>query len=195
MRPLTIGAGVLLLTVALAGAAAAPTPQQADAFALKLARIQARGNSAPSGARTEVPNDELNAYLRLRYASMLPSGVADPSVTMAGPGRLSGRAIVDLDGIRKKSSGGWFDPAAYLSGRLPVTAVGTLRAVNGKGEFVLERADVSGIPVPTTLIQELVTYYTTSPELPEGFRLDRPFDLPSSIQRIDVVAGHATVVQ
>ena len=43
-------------------------------------------------------------------------------------GRLSGRAVVDLDVIRKKkSSGGWFDPTSYLTGTLPVTASGVLR--------------------------------------------------------------------
>ena len=72
---------------------------------------------------------------------------------------MSGKAIVDLDTVRKKSSGGWFDPAAYLTGRLPVTATGTPDHRPGNARFQFESADVSGIPVPKTLLQELVSYY------------------------------------
>jgi hypothetical protein len=54
---------------------------------------------------------------------------------------------------------------------------------------------VSGIPVPLSLLQELVTYYTKSPDFPNGVNLNEPFDLPSKIQRIDVDPGRAIVVQ
>ena len=184
---------VLVATVALS--AAALNPQKADAFEQKWTTVVARGERPPSGQRTEFANDELNAYLQLRMAPKFPTGVADPSVTLVGQGRMSGKAIVDLDNIRKKSSGGWFDPAAYLTGRLPVTATGTLTTDKGTGRFQFESADVSGIPVPKTLLQELVSYYTKSPDMPNGVNLDQPFELPSNIQTIDVQPGRATVVQ
>ncbi|MGE0461942.1 MAG: hypothetical protein AB7Q16_11285 [Vicinamibacterales bacterium] len=194
MRPF-----ILLAALTASGAAAlavAPSPQKADLFELKLSNVMARGVAAePTGYRTEFADDEVNAYLQLRLAQRFPAGVADPSVTLVGQGRLSARAIVDLDGLRKKSSGGWFDPAAYLAGRLPVTATGTLKTANGRGQLQLESAEVSGIPVPLTLLQELVTYYTKSPDLPTGVNLNEPFDLPSKIQRIDVDPGRAVVVQ
>ncbi len=194
MRPfLLLAAFTATGAVTIAGA---PSPQKADLFELKLSNVMARGVAAePTGYRTEFPDDEVNAYLQLRLAQRFPAGVADPSVTLVGQGRLSARAIVDLDGLRKKSSGGWFDPAAYLAGRLPVTATGTLKTANGRGQLQLESAEVSGIPVPLTLLQELVTYYTKSPDLPNGVNLNEPFDLPSKIQRIDVDPGKATVVQ
>jgi hypothetical protein len=194
MRPL-----ILLAALASTGAAiiaAAPTPQKADLFELKMSNVMARGVAAePTGYKTEFADDEVNAYLQLRLASKFPTGVADPSVTLVGDGRLSARAVVDLDGIRKKSSGGWFDPAAYLGGRLPVTATGTLKTAGGRGQLQLESAEVSGIPVPLTLLQELVAFYTKSPDLPNGVNLNEPFTLPSKIQRIDVDPGRATVVQ
>ena len=194
MRPVATFAASLAVSAAL-GAHGVPTPQQADAFDRKLTSVIERGQVEPSGHRTEFAGDELNAYLQLRLADRFPTGVAEPSVTLVGQGRLSGRAIVDLDGIRKKSSGGWFDPAAYLAGKLPVTATGTLQTADGTGRFVLERAEVSGVPIPKTLLQEVVTYYTRSPELPKGVNLDEPFDLPVRIQRIDVGPGVATIVQ
>lgn len=194
MRLIAILAASFAVPAVLA-AAMVPTPRHADEFDRKLNAVIERGQIEPSGHRTEFVDDELNAYLQLRLASRFPAGVAEPSVTLVGGGRLSGRAIVDLDGIRKKSSGGWLDPAAYLSGKLPVTATGTLQTANGSGRFVLESAEVSGIPIPKTLLQEVVTYYTRSPELPNGVNLDQPFDLPVRIQRIDVNSGSATVVQ
>jgi hypothetical protein len=193
MRLPTLLAASLVATVALG--AAALNPQKADAFEQKLNAVMARGETPPSGQRTDFAGDELNAYLQLRMAPKFPAGVADPSVTLVGQGRVSGKAMVDLDNIRKKSSGGWFDPAAYLTGRLPVTATGTLTTDKGTGRFQFESADVSGIPVPKTLLQELVSYYTKSAEMPNGVNLDQPFDLPSNIQQIDVQPGRATVVQ
>jgi hypothetical protein len=193
MRPIVIFAASMVATAALG--AAALNPQKADAFEQKWTAVMARGDTPPSGQRTDFGDDELNSYLQLRLAPKFPTGVAEPSVTLVGQGRVSGKATVDLDNIRKKSSGGWFDPAAYLSGRLPVTATGTLTTDQGNGRFQFESADVSGIPVPKTLLQELVSYYTKSPELPNGVNLDQPFDLPSNIQKIDVQPGRATVVQ
>jgi len=193
MRLSTILAALLTSsTIALAGA---PNSQQAAAFEAKMNAIITRGESRPTGYRTEFVGDEVNSYLQLRLAAKLPSGVADPAVTLQDAGRLSGRAIVDLDGIRKKSSGGWFDPTAYLGGKLPVTATGTLTTANGTGQFSLETAEISGIPIPKSFLQELVSYYTKSPDNPNGINIDAPFQLPVQIQRIDVVTDKATVVQ
>jgi hypothetical protein len=193
MRVLTLFAAVTLTsTLVLAGA---PTTQQAAAFEAKMNAIIARGEARPTGYRTEFAGDEVNAYLQFRLSSQLPNGVAEPSVSLHDQGRLSGRAIVDLDGIRQKSSGGWFDPTAYVGGKLPVTAAGTLKTADGRGQFVLESAEISGVPIPKTLLQEVVSFYTKSPNLPNGVNLDAPFDLPSGIRQIDVVTNKATVVQ
>ena len=190
-----VAIAALLASAGGIGATAALTPQQADAFAQKLSAVIARAEAPPSGHRTEFANDELNAYLQLRLAPTLPAGVTEPSMTLVGGGRVSGQAVVDLDGLRNRSSGGWLDPSAYLGGRLPVVAVATLKTGNGAGQLLIERAEISGIPVPVALLQELVTYYTKSPDLPNGFNLAAPFELPSRIQRIDVDTGRAIVVQ
>ena len=41
----------------------------------------------------------------------------------------------------------------------------------------------------------MVSYYTKSPDNPNGINIDAPFELPVQIQRIDVVTDKATVVQ
>jgi hypothetical protein len=186
---------IALTFVPAALAARAATPAQADAFERKMSLVLQRSADVPSGARTEFEGDEVNAYLQLRLISRFPTGVTEPAVSLVGDGRLNGRAIVDLDGIRRKSSGGWLDPASYLAGRLPVTATGTLKTSAGRGELALERVEISGIPVPTALLQEIVAYYTRSPEYPNGVSLNDPFTLPARIQHIEIEKDRATVVQ
>jgi hypothetical protein len=194
----------LVLAVVAAGSAGLlaqdPTlsAAQADRFYAKVMTVVRHPGvkaADTAAARTVFTEPEINSYLKYRAPEHLPDGVADPVVSLVGPGRLSGRVQVDLDNVRKKSSGGWFDPAAYLTGRLPVTVSGTLVAANGVGRFNLETAAVSGVPVPKTLIQELVTYYTRSAETPDGVRLDQAFDLPVGIERIEIREKEATVVQ
>jgi hypothetical protein len=126
----------------------------------------------------------------------VPTGVTEPSISIRGAGRLHGRAIVDLDVVRRKNgSGGWFDPRSYLTGRLPVTAVGMLETHDGRGKFTLETATISGVPIPKSLLQELLSYYSRSEDYPNGINMDDPFELPAKIQRIQVDAGRGTIIQ
>jgi len=136
----------------------------------------------------------MNAYLRYR-AKWIPPGITEPSVQFVGANRIATLVTADLDGVRRKSSGGWFDPTSYLSGRLPVYVTGTLTTGAGKGRFVLDTATVDGIPVPRVFVHELLAYYTRSDTNPGGVRMEEPFELPSDIDRIDVAAGQAVVIQ
>jgi len=187
---------VAVVVVATAASAAAQTSlqAQADAAWAKLQRVM-RGAASPAAARRTVfTQTEMNAYLRTR-ATWLPTGITEPRVTFIGANKLTTLVTADLDGVRRRSSGSWFDPTAYLSGRLPVEVTGTLSTGAGRGRFVLERATVDGIPVPQFFIDELLAYYTRSADNPSGVRLADPFALPSEIERIDVATGEAVVVQ
>lgn len=192
------------LTLALVFAAAirvatAQSPQAlADAAYGKLQALIHRQEStreARAATRTVFSQTEMNAYLKYRASSWLPTGVTDPTVQFLGPQRIATLVTADLDGVRRKSSGGWFDPTAYLSGRLPVYVTGTLATSGGRGRFALEQATVSGVPVPKLFIAELLAYYTRSPENPSGLGLEDPFELPNEIQAIDVTQGSAVVIQ
>jgi hypothetical protein len=187
--------GALALTSALFAAVDAQSPQaQADAtYGKLLGVIQAGESSRGTGRRTVFTQSEMNAYLQHRAQSWLPAGLTNPRLDFVDVNKVATTVIADLDGVRRKSSGGWFDPTAYLSGRLPVHVVGTLTTQQGR--FDLEQATVDGIPVPRLFIQELLAFYTATPEQPSGVRLDQPFELPSAIERIDVRPGQATVVQ
>ena len=92
----------------------------------KVATITAHAEKPTKVARrTTVTENEVNSYLVYEAREQIPVGVVDPSVTILGTGRVSGRAVVDLDAVRKqKNPTSLLDPMNYLMGRLPVTATG-----------------------------------------------------------------------
>jgi hypothetical protein len=178
--------------------AAAISKQQADLFARKMAQIvgQADRVEKQGTRRTSVSESEVNSWFAYGAKPLLPAGVADPHITMVGNGKLAGTALVDLDAIaKKKQSGGTFDLWNLVGGKVPVNVIGTLRTKDGQGSFLLESADISGLPVPKSFLQELVSSYSRTPNNPRGVNLDDPFALPASIRQIDVGAGQAVVVQ
>jgi hypothetical protein len=144
---------------------------------------------------TTVTDTEVNSYLKFLAGTQVPVGIADPILHGVGDGRVTGRAVVDLDAVRTQKKRTWSDPLAYLTGRLPVSAQGTLTTTNGTGRFVLESAEISGVAIPKSLLQELLTYYSKNPERPNGINMDDPFELPSAIKEIKVGAGNTTIVQ
>ena len=83
----------------------------------------------------------------------------------------------------------------YLTGRLPLTARGRLVTQNGVGRFELEGAELSGVTIPKTFVQELLSFYSRSNEDPDGINMDDPFTLPARIREIRVATGASTIVQ
>jgi hypothetical protein len=171
--------------------------QAADRLLGKAIAINANAlASRPVPARTIVTEEELNSFLALDAREQLPVGVAEPSVEMLADGRVVAHAIVDLDAVRKqRSSGGWLDLSSYLRGQVPVSATGTLRAAEGMARFDLDSADIYGIRIPKSLLQEVVAHYSRSSENPRGLDIDAPFPLPARIRAIEVRRGQAIVLQ
>jgi hypothetical protein len=171
--------------------------EAADRLLRKAIAINENGLlSRPAHARTTVTEEELNSFLALDARDQLPVGVAEPRVEMLADGRVVARALVDLDAVRKlRSSGGWLDPSSYLRGQMPVSATGTLHASDGMARFDLESAEIYGIRIPKSLLQEVVAHYSRSSENPRGLDIDAPFPLPSRIRAIEVRKGQAIVLQ
>jgi hypothetical protein len=184
------------VTVALAADQRA-SKRDAALLQQKVATIAAHGERpTKEGRRTTVTENEVNSYLVYDAGQQLPAGVVDPGVSILGTGRLSGRAVVDLDAVRHaKASQSWFDPTNYLTGRLPVAATGRLQTSNGIGRFELESASVGGVPIPKMFLQEIVGYYSRTPQNPAGLNIDDPFALPARIREIQVERGQAIIVQ
>ena len=150
----------------------------------------------PRRNRTPVSENEINAYLQFYAADQLPPGVVDPEVQIHGQGRLSGHATIDLDAIKHLSPDSWAGALMLLGGdRLPISATGVLHTKDGIGRLQIEQVELSGLPVPTTLLQELVSRYSRTPDNPDGARLDDPFTLPARIREIQIEEGRAIIVQ
>ena len=194
-----LAVAVLLSVAPLLAGTVRVSKEDAERFQAKLTKIVEFGNAKPTAKATKrstpVTDIEVNSYLRLKAADQIPVGVTEPELTAVGDGRVAGRAIVDLDAVRKQKQRGWLDPLAYLGGQLPVTAAGHLTTKDGKGQFVLESAEVKGVPIPKAVVQELLSYYSRTPQNPGGIDMDAPFELPARIKEIRVGSGTSTVVQ
>lgn len=189
----------LLAALALVGSASADvlTPQLAAAFEKKVVLVQSQADKkAPKERPTAFTQAETNSYLKYKAGALLPVGLTEPEVTLLGNGRVSGKAIVDLDVVRQKqSSGGWFDPTSYLTGKLLVTARGRVVTWDGKGKVEVESAEVSGITIPLSFLNQMVNFFTRTADNPGGSTLNDTFQLPSNIRRIDVQPARFIVYQ
>jgi hypothetical protein len=199
MKPFAL---VFLLTALVIPLQAATISRQsAEEFSQKMALIQRQGDAATAQSvgsrRTRLTEDELNSWFMYRAQPVLPAGVSQPQITIVGEGRLAGQATIDLDAVakRRSSGGGAFDPLSLIGGKVPVAVTGILHTRDGQARFEVQSAEMSGIPVPVTVLQEVLTYYSRSDERPQGVRLDDVFTLPANIRQIEVGQGQAVVVQ
>jgi hypothetical protein len=201
MRPRTtplLQLAILLLVFTSAAPLARVNTSKADADQMlrKLALIQMNGLSAqPASRRTPVTESEVNSFLAFHARAELPAGIIDPAVTIDDAGQISGTAVVDLDEVKKAQQGSGAGMLALVSGRVPVEARGVLRTHAGSAQFELQSATVSGVPVPKSVLQQVVAYYTRGPATPDGIDLDAPFELPARIREIQTGKGQAVVIQ
>jgi hypothetical protein len=166
----------------------------------KIDRVAAAAEAPPRPANappraTTFTEREINAYLVLEGPELLPPGVAMPRVQLGDAGRVRARAVIDLDAVRRSRERSPFDPLAYLTGAVEVVAVGKVEGSGGEGVIRYESATVGGVGVPKTVAQELLRFYTTTPERPRGFAFDEPFALPAGLRAVTVERGAATVTQ
>jgi hypothetical protein len=192
---------VMLACAAALGSARAQEPARADADAMqmKIDRVAAAAET-PRPAdlpplHTTFAEREINAYLALEGATFLPPGIARPRVRLGDGSRVQARAIVDLDGVRRSRERGPLDPLRYITGAVEVVVVGSLEGGGGRGLLRYESATVGGVAVPKTVAQELLRFYTTTPERPRGFAFDEPFALPAGVRAASVERGAATITQ
>jgi hypothetical protein len=182
-----------------AGADVPPSPALAETFAKKVALSVQHGNTpgaTPGGRRTTLTEAEMNSWFAFRGQRVMPTGVSSPAVSLIGGGRVRAQATLDLEEVGRRRGGkGGLDLWSYLGGRVPLTVTGVLHATDGRGRFEVQEATAASLPVPTFLLQELLSTYTRSAEDPEGVRLDQTFDLPLNIRQVELGTGQAVVVQ
>jgi hypothetical protein len=198
MRFWPAAVAALLILVTPLGARQDAARAEADRMSKKVQAILARAEAPAAQSKpvtTTFTESELNAYLRLDPTVGLPVGLKHPTLTLLDGGRVDSKALVDLDMVRVSEKRGWLDPLAYVTGIVEVRTIGTFRGSNGKGLYVYESASLGGMPIPKSILAELVAFYTRSPETPNGIPLDAPFDLPHRIRNVELRRGMGTVIQ
>ena len=171
-------------------------PQDADSLEKKVAAItQHAAAPTETSLQTASPDREVNSYFKFQGAQFLPLGVVEPVITIEPSGRVTARATVDLDAVRTAKQRVVTDPLAWVKGKLELRAAGLLKAAGGQGTLQFESATLNGNNFPKKLLQELITFYTKTPENPGGFNLDAPFVLPQKIQRAEFQRGAVIIYQ
>ena len=147
-------------------------------------------------SRTVVVSERsVNGYLSFQGASLLPEGVDDLDVQMAGDGRVKASATLDLDTLREQQERGVLDPLRYLSGTVPVVAMAVVRSRDRTIALEVESVHLGAVPVSRTVLLELVRQFTESDRYPDGIDLSNVFRLPPGIKAIRVEEGQTVVVQ
>ena len=157
--------------------------EAAESAAEKLRQIR-EPSTGRSSATIQFSEEEVNSYLDYELAPRYPAGVSKVSVRFL-PGRLLGTAEVDFDKAKaaRRAPGGMMD---YLFWGVHTLSVeGGFSAVNGVGQFDLEAVSLDGVALPRTLVDFLMDAYL-KPRFP-GLDIDRPFPLPHSIDRVQVL--------
>jgi hypothetical protein len=172
---------------------------EADAAMKKFERIAAAAETPrPADApplETTLTEREINSYLELEGPSFLPEGIASPRFTLGDGGRVRARAIIDLDVWGSGRERSLFDPLSFLTGDVEVIATGRIETRDGNGVVRYDSVTVGGISVPKVLAQELVRFYTRSPDFPDGITFDQPYPLPEGVRAVSVVSSEATLTQ
>ncbi len=191
-------AAPLIVSLAISTAIAVQVSrEQGDSLQRKFDEIAKNASSDPvRPRRTPMSELEVASYLAFNVKDKIPRGLTNPEISMLGSGNLAGRVYVDMDEFkRQRGSGGLMDPLSYVSGQVPLTARGTLRTRAGKGQFQLGSAEILGVSLPKPILQELVSFFSRTPERPRGFNMDEPFDLPAKIREVAVNQGESVIAQ
>jgi hypothetical protein len=167
---------------------------QADELDRKLHRLEKRfkKGEAENGSMA-LTEGEINSYVNLTLASDLPQGVSDLRVRLERD-RVLVRGRVDMEKVKERvqmPSGG-FSPLALLGGEVPIEVEGRIASPEqGFGSFEVEAVRIASVPVPSSLVEQLVAQSTRKPSQPEGFDLRSPFRLPYSLKRLRIQPGRA----
>jgi hypothetical protein len=202
MNPTTFGYSLVPGLFALALALFSPAEAQlsrdhGDRLARKIEEIAKNGAANPvQPKKTPILEVEINSYLAFTGKDKIPRGLSNPQITIGAGGLLSGRVLVDIDAFKRhRGSGGVLDPLSYITGQVPLTARGVFRSNAGKGHFQLISAEILGVPLPSQVVRELVAFFSRTPQSPDGFNMDGPFDLPAKIREIAVNRGEVVALQ
>jgi hypothetical protein len=170
------------------------SPAEAESLGRKLEALERRAQrqKPPLEKTVTITESELNSYLNLTLGPRIPKGVSDLVIRLERD-RLAARALVDLTEVQGKIPPGSVSGLlSFLSGKVPLEARGRLLApADGFSSVEIEQVSLSTIPVPVTVVEQLVASATKSAASPEGFDVHSPFRLPYALKRVRLQMGRA----
>jgi len=184
-----------------AGSDSAPrvaiSPALADSFARKLdALVDVKNGRAKATTKDDaaliVTEGELNSYVNFTLRPLLPAGLTDVELQLDRD-HVSATAEVDIEEVRKhvKDMGRW-NPLSLMKGSVPVLISGRyLTAEDGFGRLEIEEARAAGVPIPISLLEQMVVGATRNSRNPDGFDIHAPFRLPHPVRRVRLMPGRA----
>jgi len=170
---------------------------QGEQLKEKVDQVIANGELDPVPAKTtRFTEAELNSILNSQIAEWISNGISEPEVRLVGNNRFSLRLIVDIDEFKRRRKRQRSDgPLNFFTGRMPALVRGDLISGDGKGQFKLQSTEVNGIPLPRALALELLSTHSKTKRHPEGFNIEKPFDLPAKIRQLQINPNELTVIQ
>ena len=153
-------------------------PDAEAALEAMMTRERALGKrSAPPGAAAhDISDAEFNAYFDDKDNVPIPACFADRALNALGEGKVTAKATVDLDAVRKQKQRGMArsDESAHRA-RCPLTLNGALAGSGGVGH--VRRSQSAAVSAPgrcrEAVLQELIAYYSALRGLPCGHHARR----------------------
>jgi hypothetical protein len=189
---------VLLLADSAAppvAAARAPiTREQADSLARKIEALVVPAPAPKKGAPPRsvlFTEGEINSYLNLVLLPTVPQ-VRDVDLHITN-GQLTATGLVDIDQVKKQLSLSPWNPVSFLKGRMAVNVSGHYANAGpaGLGRVTIDEVRAGSVPIPVSIIEQIVASSTRSPQLPDGVDIREPFRLPPPLRGLRLEAGKA----
>jgi hypothetical protein len=107
-------------------------------------------------------------------------------------GRVSISGLVDIDQVKEHLTLSPWNPLSFLSGLLPVTVAGRYeQAGDSLGRVQIDEVRAGRVPIPVSVIEQIVASSTRTSQNPEGVDIRAPFRLPPPVKRLRITPGRA----
>jgi hypothetical protein len=166
----------------------------ADSLARKIDSLSALVSSRAKKAAPQsmlLTEGEINSYLNLVLLPALPT-VRDVDVHIEA-GQLTATGLVDIDQVKRQLTLSPWNPVSFLKGRIAVNVSGRYTNVgrDGRGRVTIDEVRAGSLPIPVSVIEQIVSSSTRSRELPDGIDIREPFRLPAPVRGLRLQPGQA----
>jgi hypothetical protein len=144
------------------------------------------------GERIQMPQRELDAYLRVQAFAIAPKAVRNTNVApFEGGGVVSANVnFLELNRARGGQSNWMMEK--MLDGERPVKVTVHIQTERGKARVNVDRVEIGGAVISGTPLDYLIQNYVT-PQFPNA-KIDQWFTMDHHMDRIDIHPSGITVV-